>query len=70
MEAFITDLRLSQIDAYFSAADKSLQSCLTRCNPVDGNPPGSDVPGILQEAGTREWVAIKYPCNHCFICIP
>ena len=39
------------------AAAKSLQSCLTLCDPIDGSPPGSPVPGILQ-ARTLEWVAI------------
>ena len=42
-----------------SAAAKSLQSCPTLCNPVDGSPPGSPVPGILQ-ARTLEWVAISF----------
>ena len=42
-----------------AAAAKSLQSCLTLCNPVDGSPPGSLVPGILQ-ARTLEWVAISF----------
>ena len=40
-----------------SAAAKSLQSCLTLCDPIDGSPPGSPVPGILQ-ARTLEWGAI------------
>ena len=40
-------------------AAKSLQSCLTLCNPRDGSPPGSTVPGILQ-ARTLEWVAISF----------
>ena len=40
------------------AAAKSLQSCPTLCNPIDGSPPGSTVPGILQ-ASTLEWVAIS-----------
>ena len=40
-------------------AAKSLQSCLTLCNPIDGSPPGSPVPGILQ-ARTLEWVAISF----------
>ena len=40
-----------------AAAAKSLQSCPTLCDPTDGSPPGSPVPGILQ-AGTPEWVAI------------
>ena len=42
-----------------AAAAKSLQSCPTLCNPIDGNPPGSPVPGILQ-ARTLEWVAISF----------
>ena len=42
-----------------AAAAKSLQSCLTLCDPRDGSPPGSAVPGILQ-AGTLEWVAISF----------
>ena len=41
------------------AAAKSLQSCPTLCNPIDGGPPGSPVPGILQ-ARTLEWVAIFF----------
>ena len=44
---------------YLSAAAKSLQSCPTLCDPIDGSPPGSPVPGILQ-AGTLEWVAISF----------
>ena len=42
-----------------AAAAKSLQSCLTLCGPIDGLPPGSPVPGILQ-ARTLEWVAISF----------
>ena len=42
-----------------AAAAKSLQSCLTLCNPRDGSPPGSTVSGILQ-ARTLEWVAISF----------
>ena len=42
-----------------AAAAKSLQSCLTLCNPIDGSPPGSAIPGILQ-ARTLEWVAISF----------
>ena len=41
-----------------AAAAKSLQSCPTLCDPIDGTPPGSSVPGILQ-ARTLEWVAIS-----------
>ena len=46
-----------------AAAAKPLQSCLTLCDPIDGSPPGSSVPGILQ---TRilEWVAISFS-NAC-----
>ena len=42
-----------------AAAAASLQSCLTLCDPIDGSPPGSPVPGILQ-ARTLEWVAISF----------
>ena len=42
-----------------SAAAKLLQSCPTLCDPIDGSPPGSPVPGILQ-ARTLEWVAISF----------
>ena len=41
------------------AAAKSLQSCPTLCDPIDGSPPGSPVPGILQ-VRTLEWVAISF----------
>ena len=44
---------------YGCAAAKSLQSCPTLCDPIDGTPPGSPVPGILQ-ARTLEWVAISF----------
>ena len=48
-----------------TAAAASLQSCLTLCDPIDGSPPGSPVPGILQ-ARTLEWVAISFSnaCTH------
>ena len=42
-----------------AAAAKSLQSCLTLCNPIDGSSPGSPIPGILQ-ARTLEWVAMSF----------
>ena len=42
-----------------AAAAKSLQSCLTLCDPIDGSPPGSPISGILQ-ARTLEWVAISF----------
>ena len=44
---------------YAAAAVMSLQSCPTLCNPIDGSPSGSPVPGILQ-ARTLEWVAISF----------
>ena len=42
-----------------ATAAKSLQSCPTLCNPIDGSPPGSPIPGILQ-ARTLEWDAISF----------
>ena len=42
-----------------AAAAKSLQSCPTLCDPIDGSPPGSPVPRILQ-ARISEWVAISF----------
>ena len=42
-----------------TAAAKSLQSCPTLCDSIDGSPPGSPVPGILQ-ARTLEWAAISF----------
>ena len=42
-----------------AAAAKSLQSCLSLCDPTDGSPPGSPIPGILQSR-TLEWVAISF----------
>ena len=42
-----------------AAAAKSLQSCLTLCDPIDGSQPGFPVPGIVQ-ARTLEWVAISF----------
>ena len=44
---------------YAAAAAKSLQLCPTLCDPIDGSPPGSPIPGILQ-ARTLEWVAISF----------
>ena len=41
-----------------AAAAKSLQSCLTLCYPIDGSPPGSPVPGILQE---EHWSGLPFP---------
>ena len=50
---------ISSITGSAAAAAKSLQSCPTLCDPIDGSPPGSPVPGILQ-ARTLEWVAISF----------
>ena len=47
------------IPAAAAAAAKSLQSCPTLCDPIDGSPPGFPVPGILL-ARTLEWVAISF----------
>ena len=47
------------MEKLYAAAAKSLQSCPTLCNPIDGSPLGSAFPGILQ-ARTPEWVAISY----------
>ena len=47
------------LNSVAAAAAKSLQSCPTLCDPIDGSPPGSPVPGILQ-ARTLEWVAISF----------
>ena len=64
-ESFPCSEQSSQVsftDIHFTpsaAAAKSLQSCPTLCDPIDGGPPGSPVPGILQ-ARTLEWVAISF----------
>ena len=50
---------LLMIPVFSAAAAKSLQSCPTPCDPIDGSPPGSPVPGILR-AGTLEWVVISF----------
>ena len=52
-------LPLCHLGSPLLAAAKSLQSCLTLCDPIDGSPPGSPIPGILQ-ARTLEWVAISF----------
>ena len=57
-ELFISSSQ--QLPSLFAAADaKSLQSCPTLWDPIDGSPPGSPVPGVLQ-ARTLEWVAISF----------
>ena len=55
----IIKLLLFLFTAAAAAAAKLLQSCPTLCDPIDGSPPGSPVPGILQ-ARTLEWVAIAF----------
>ena len=52
-------LPLKDLFGAAAAAAKSLQSCPTLCDPTDGSPPGSPVPGMLQ-ARTLEWVAISF----------
>ena len=53
------ELQQPDITEATAAAAKSLQSCPTLCDPIDGSPPGSSVPGILQ-ARTLEWVSISF----------
>ena len=64
---FTTKLQLSRLVMVTAgaAAAKSLRSCPTLCDPIDGSPPGSPVPGILQ-ARILEWVAISFSnaCTH------
>ena len=57
----VTDRPTERVALTYTAAAtaKSLQSCLTLCDPRDSSPPGSPVPGILQ-ARTLEWVAISF----------
>ena len=58
---FVTSFSLQYYT--YTAAAKSLQSCLTLCDPTAGSPPGSSIPGILQ-ARVLEWVAISFS-NTC-----
>ena len=50
---------MCDLEKWYTAAAKSLQLCPTLCDPRDGSPPGSAIPGILQ-ARTLEWVAISF----------
>ena len=61
MVDFLTNRKKKKLNKpiKMTVAAKSLQSCPTLCNPTDGSPPGSAVPGILQ-ARTLEWVAISF----------
>ena len=54
-----SSLPIKMISQFTTAIAKSLQSCLTLCDPIDVSPPGSHTPGILQ-ARTMEWVAISF----------
>ena len=53
------DPAIPLLDINPAAAAKSLQSCLPLCDPIDGSPPGSPIPGIFQ-ARTLEWVAVSF----------
>ena len=55
----LRNVRSICVYVYAAAAAKSLQSCPTLCDPKDGSPPGSSVPGILQ-ARTLEWAATSF----------
>ena len=59
LNVMVTTLINKDVLAAAAAAAKSLQSCPTLCNPIDGSPSGSPVPGILQTR-TLEWVAISF----------
>ena len=59
----LTVLHRNDRESKPAAAAKSLQSCPTLCDLIDGSPPGSPIPGILQ-ASTLEWVAISFS-NAC-----
>ena len=58
-QSFHTQFQKFRLRISATAAAKLLQSCPTLCDPVDGSPPGSPVPGILQ-ARVLEWVAISF----------
>ena len=57
--ALCLELYIMVNEIHAAAAAKLLQSCPTLCDPIDGSPQGSPVPGILQ-ARTLEWVAISF----------
>ena len=63
-ETFLESMRKKNRHLHCAAATaaKSLQSCPTLCNPIDGSSPGSSVPGILQ-ARILEWVAFPSPMH-------
>ena len=55
----VKNICVADVYSVAAAAAKSFQSCPTLCDPIDGSPPGSPVPGILQ-ARILEWVAITF----------
>ena len=59
LEILVLRIQSPHVTLAAAAATKSLQLCPTLCDPTDGSPPGSPVPGILQ-ARTLEWVAISF----------
>ena len=65
--SFLYCVFLSPLSQIAAAAAKSLQSCPTLCYPIDGSPPGSPVPEILQ-ARILEWVAISFSINSWVYC--
>ena len=59
LEILVLRIQSPYVTLAAAAAAKLLQLCLTLCDPIDGSPPGSPVPGILQTR-TPEWVAISF----------
>ena len=59
MEYSQEGLGITRLRMVAAAAAKSLQLCPTLCNPIDGSPAGSPIPGILQ-ARILEWVAVSF----------
>jgi len=56
---YYSAIKSNELLVHAAAAAKLRQSCPTLCDPIDGSPPGSSVPGILQ-ARTLEWAAISF----------
>ena len=63
---YFTLLETRKISHMYAAAAKSHQSCPTLCDPIDGSPPGSPVPGILQ-ARVLEWGAIALSISYVYV---
>ena len=66
LEGTLNGLHVHLSASTAAATAKSFQSCLTLCDPIDGSPPSSSVPGILQ-AGIPEWVAFPSPMHACML---